>query len=91
MAMDLMDGPLLRTLTGHDSTVNCVVVTADGCYAISASSDNTLKVWELGTWKEIATFQEHDGSVYSVTVTPDSRYVISGSSDRTLKVWDLKA
>ena len=65
-------------------------MTHDSRYIISGSIDDTLKVWEMGTWKEITTFRGHSGSVYSVTVTPDSRYVISGSSDRTLKVWDLE-
>ena len=40
-------GPLIRTLTGHSDMVRAVSVTQDGKYAVSASSDNTLKVWDL--------------------------------------------
>jgi hypothetical protein len=49
-------GPLERTLTGHASTVNAVAVTPDGRRAISASWDQTLKVWDLATGQVLATF-----------------------------------
>ena len=32
---------------GHDYSVNGVAITPDGKYAVSASSDKTLKVWDL--------------------------------------------
>ena len=80
---------LQRTLSGHEYSVNSVAVTPDGRFAISGSDDNTLKVWDLDTGKEMTTLKGHTGSVLSVAVTPDSRFAISGSDDNTLKVWDL--
>lgn len=38
---------LLRTLEGHSGVVYGLAVTADGKRAVSASADNTLKVWDL--------------------------------------------
>ncbi|MEB3830228.1 NB-ARC domain-containing protein, partial [Phormidium sp. CCY1219] len=40
-------GALLRTLTGHSARVNAVAITPDGTGAVSASDDNTLKLWDL--------------------------------------------
>jgi hypothetical protein len=40
---------LVRPLEGHTDWVNGVAVTPDGCFAISASADKTLKVWDLRT------------------------------------------
>src|ERR1043166_5022872 len=40
-------GQELRTLAGHSDSVNGVAVTADGRRAVSASSDRTLKIWDL--------------------------------------------
>ncbi|MFC1717359.1 NB-ARC domain-containing protein, partial [Candidatus Poribacteria bacterium] len=82
-------GSLLRTLSGHEGGINSVAVTPDGKFAISGSSDNTLKVWDLDTGAEVRTLQGHTDWVMSVTVTPDGKFAISGSSDKTLKVWDL--
>ena len=82
-------GALLRTLSGHSDSVFGVTVSPDGQYIISASSDNTLKVWEFGTGKELRTLSGHSDSVNGVTVSPDGQYIISASWDNTLKVWEL--
>ncbi len=34
-------------MTGHSDSVRSVAVTPDGQRAVSASDDNTLKVWNL--------------------------------------------
>ncbi len=84
-------GPLLRTLEGHSDWVNAVSITPDGGYAVSASSDHTLKVWDLGTGKEVRTLTGHLDYIRAVSVTPDGDYAVSASDDKTLKVWDLQA
>jgi len=80
---------LVQTLSGHRTAVLAVAITSDGRYAVSASSDCTLKVWNLATHKELATLSGHQGWVRAVAISLDGRYVVSASSDCTLKVWDL--
>jgi WD domain, G-beta repeat len=82
--------PLVRTLEGHSSVVEGVVVTPDGRLAVSSSDDKTLKVWDLETGRELRTLEGHSSVVESVVVTPDGRRVVSASHDKTLKVWDLE-
>ena len=53
---DLASGRELRTLPGHSGHVNAVAVTPDLMQAVSASEDQTLKVWDLATGTVIATF-----------------------------------
>jgi len=77
----------VRRLTGHDSPVYSVAVTADGKYVISGGEDKTVRVWELATGKEVQRFTGHTDWVRSVAVTADGRYVISGSGDKTVRVW----
>ncbi|BAZ68014.1 WD-40 repeat protein [Fischerella sp. NIES-4106] len=84
------DGRLLRTLIGHNDSVNAVAVTSDGKQIISGSSDNTLKVWNLKTGEEIFTLEGHTQAVTAVVVTPDGKGVISASNDNTIKIWDLQ-
>jgi len=81
---------LLRTLTGHTRPVTSVAVTPDGKQVISGSWDNTLKVWDLETGKELFPLRGHTRPVTSVAVTPDGKLAISGSWDKTLRVWDLE-
>jgi hypothetical protein len=85
-------GPLLRTLTGHSRGVMAVAVTPDGRRAVSASSDHTLKVWDLRErGEELRTLTGHSRGVMAVAVTPDGRRAVSASDDHTLKVWDLES
>jgi WD40 repeat protein len=80
--------PLLRTLEGH-SSVEGVAVTPDGKRAVSASTDNTLKVWDLDTGRALRTLEGHSASVHGVAVAADGKWAVSASWDNTLKVWDL--
>jgi len=66
-------------------------VTADGRHVVSASRDNTLKVWDLELGQQVATLGSHGDSVKSCVVTPDGRRVVSASGDCSLKVWDLES
>ncbi|HEY6345653.1 MAG TPA: NB-ARC domain-containing protein [Bryobacteraceae bacterium] len=81
---------LLRTLEGHAVPVKSVAVTPDGRRAVSASSDNTLKVWDLETGRELLALEGHTGPVDGVMVMPDGHRVVSASDDKTLRVWDLE-
>ncbi|NEP53412.1 MAG: WD40 repeat domain-containing protein, partial [Moorea sp. SIO3C2] len=78
----------IRTLTGHTSPVNAVAVTPDGTRVISGASDNTVRVWNLATGKEIQRFNGHNLPVVAVAVTPDGKRVISAAFDNTVKVWN---
>jgi len=42
-------GGCLQTLTGHGGPVIAVTVTSDGLRAVSASLDNTIRLWDLST------------------------------------------
>jgi WD40 repeat protein len=80
---------LVRTLQGHSDAVRGVALTAGGKRAISASADETLKVWDVETGLVLRTLEGHSLSVSGVAVTADGERAISASRDRTLKVWDL--
>ena len=81
----------LVTLEGHTDSVNSVALSTDGFRAISGSSDNTLRVWDLNSGQCIAILQDHAASVNSVALSADGFRAISGSSDNTLRVWDLNS
>jgi WD40 repeat protein len=57
--------------------------------AVSASYDQTLKVWDLGSGRELHSLSGHSDVVSAVVVTQDRQRAVSASWDDTLKVWDL--
>jgi len=81
---------LLFTLADHSRGVNAVAVSGDGRRAVSASSDRTLKVWNLETGTLLHTLAGHADEVNAVAVTQDGRQAVSASFDKTLKIWNLE-
>jgi WD40 repeat protein len=71
--------------------VTACAVTPDGRRVVSASEDQTLKVWDLASGRAVATLEGHALGVNACAVTPDGRRVVSASEDQTLKVWDLES
>ncbi|NCR26553.1 MAG: protein kinase [Microcystis aeruginosa LE13-04] len=81
--------PLDKTLTGHSDCLDSVAYSPDGRYLASGSRDNTIKIWEVATGKELRTLTGHSEIVFSVAYSPDGRYLASGSRDNTIKIWEV--
>jgi serine/threonine protein kinase len=79
----------VRNFEGHTDTVSSVRISPDGCWGLSGSEDNTLRLWELTTGKCVRTFEGHTNIVNSVSISPDGRWALSGSEDKTLRLWEL--
>ncbi len=74
---------------GHLGSVHSVAFSPNGRFALSGSSDNTLKLWDVATGKELRSFSGHANVVSSVAFSPDGRFALSGSEDSTLKLWEI--
>ncbi len=80
--------PLIRTLTGHNDSVDAVAVTSDSKKIISGSYDKTLKVWDIETGKCIATFTAEAG-INCVEVANDGVSIVAGDSSGNVHFWRL--
>ena len=80
---------MLRTLEGHADKVGGVALTQDGLRAVSASEDDTLKVWDVESGEVLRTLNRHADRVNGVAVMANGRWACSVSDDKTLRVWDL--
>jgi WD40 repeat protein len=71
----------------------------DGSRLVSASEDETLKLWDAETGVELATLTGHTEGVLACAFSPDGSRIVSGSYEpwwikgraSTLKLWDAKA
>ncbi|KAK0644361.1 WD40-repeat-containing domain protein [Cercophora newfieldiana] len=77
-----------RSLHGHSHIVSDCVISSDGAYALSASWDKTLRLWELSTGTTTRRFVGHTNDVLSVSFSADNRQIVSGSRDRSIKLWN---
>jgi WD40 repeat protein len=79
----------VATLTGHTRNVWSVAFSPDGRLLASGSNDNTIKLWEVASGREVRILTGHSGAVFSVAFSPDGRLLASGSYDTTIKLWEV--
>ncbi|WP_407891833.1 WD40 repeat domain-containing protein [Scytonema sp. NUACC26] len=77
-----------NTLGGHAKAVNSVSFRPDGKILASASDDNTVKLWDTATGKEIKTLTGYTNWVNGVSFSPDGKILATASGDNTVKLWD---
>ncbi|MFZ1025629.1 MAG: protein kinase [Limnoraphis robusta] len=80
---------LFTTYEGHSNSVLSVAFSWDSRTLASGSRDNTIKLWDVQSQRQIATLTGHSDWIYSVAFSPDGRTLASGSRDNTIKLWDV--
>ena len=59
----------------------------DGARILTASADNTAKLWDAASGKLIASF-DHQDTVRWAAFSPDGARILTASWDKTAKLWD---
>ena len=87
---DAETGSLLRTLTGHTSSVGSVTFSPNGTTLVSGSSDDTVRVWDAETGSLLRTLTGHTSSVVGVAFSPDGNIIASASDNAAVRLWDAE-
>ncbi|HVK10029.1 MAG TPA: WD40 repeat domain-containing protein [Gemmataceae bacterium] len=96
----------LLPFPAHKKGITGGAFTPEGDFAVTASLDGTLKVWDAETCKKYVldknegqappvptpkrTISAHTSGATAVTVSPTGEHILSGGTDGAIKVWDLK-
>jgi WD40 repeat protein len=89
--LNLSTGEIEHSLAGHSGNINSAVITFDGHRVVSASNDQTIRVWDLTSKQEERVAQGHSQKISKIAITSDGLYAVSASLDGTLKLWSLSS
>lgn len=82
--------PILVLPAGHSQQVTCIASSPNGGLTLTGSADNTAKLWEATTGRELFTFRGHGAWIQSLAFSPDANLIATASRDRTVRVWETK-
>ena len=68
-----------------------VAFSGDGKRVVTASRDNTARIWDAESGKEIAVLKGHTGFVWSAAFSGDGKRVVTASFDSTARIWDAES
>ncbi len=77
-----------RRLRGHTREVQCLAFSPDGRLLASGSHDQTIRLWETATGRDVGCCVGHRGYIWSVAFSADGRRLASASWDGTVRTWE---
>jgi len=74
-------------LHGHADVVTCVAFSGDDRRIASGGVDQTVRVWDCATGKQVACLEGHHGTISGVAFLPGDQGIVSAAADRTIRLW----
>jgi len=82
---DLKTNKIVTTVEDHHKAINDMQASKDGTMFITASKDNTSKIFDTDTMECLKTYKT-DRPVNSATITPNLEHVILGGGQEAMNV-----
>ncbi|MCP4699142.1 MAG: WD40 repeat domain-containing protein [Gammaproteobacteria bacterium] len=62
--------------------------SSDGKTLVTGSSDNTARLWDAASGREVRVLKGHTDNVRSAVFSPNGKILATGSEDKTARLWD---
>ena len=72
-----------------DRAVTSLAFSRDSSLLASGALDGTVKLWDMTSGIELASFTGHVDQVSAVAFAPDRQRLVSGSHDKSAIIWEV--
>ncbi len=72
----------------HNASIRDLAFSPTDTKFVTASDDNTLKIWDFTSSTNESTFTDHGWDVKACDWHPTKGLVVSGSKDHSVRLWD---
>ncbi|MCW8962633.1 MAG: protein kinase, partial [Gammaproteobacteria bacterium] len=86
---DTYTGKILKSLSGHSSSITNVKLSSNGKTALSGAWNNEFKHWDIDAGTCMFTSKDHVASISSVCFSNDDQYILSASEDQSIRMWSV--
>ncbi|ETO35114.1 hypothetical protein RFI_01960 [Reticulomyxa filosa] len=83
----------LQNNINNNKMNNIGVIGGNGYTICSGSDDNTIRLWDIETTKQLNVFEGHDSYLSSVKYGSNElmNTILSGSDDDSIRLWDIRS
>jgi WD40 repeat protein len=83
-------GDLVETFKGHKGPIYSAAFSKDGTRLLTASFDETARIWDVASGRESQVFWGHSGPVYGAEFSSDEQTVLTAGDDATARLWNVE-
>jgi len=81
---------LANIRSDEPEAIQCVQFHPDGLILGTGTAANRIRVWDVKTMANVASFEGHRGKVTDISFSENGFYMASTGEDSTVKLWDLR-
>ena len=71
-------------------SILAIAFRPNGTLLAMGDTEGNIRLWNVETGEQMATWQGHEDWVRSVAFSPDGQLLASGSEDKTIRLWDVE-
>lgn len=88
--VEVKSNSIVDSLTGHYEGVTDLEFLPNGNRLVSASADNSARLWDWQNGEELLNFRGHESSVLQISISPDASAIFSLDDEHTVRRWSTE-